>query len=44
MFGNSGKNFEIFKFSSNDRHIDMENGRIYSRLSLSQLRLSRITA
>ena len=29
MFDNSWKNFKIFKFSSDDRHIDIWNGSIY---------------
>ena len=29
VFDNSWKNFEIFKFSSDDHHIDIGNGSIY---------------
>ena len=29
VFGNSYKNFKLFKFSSDDRHIDIGNGSIY---------------
>ena len=28
-FDNSWKNFELFKFSSDDHHIDIRNGSIY---------------